>query len=153
LVAFEDSINEGEANSVTGGTESKTHQPGRESSIIDFSLNSTEETLQNFMEMLRHTSELESWHFRIIESNKDRQEKAALTFTTVTVFFLPLTMVASVLGMNTNDIRNMDLDQWIFWCTAGPLCATGLFMWLYYLGSFRYWFKLYQEWRNKDNQK
>jgi Mg2+ and Co2+ transporter CorA len=152
LVAYEDSINEGEANSVTGGTESKAHQSGREINIVEFSLKATEESLQNFMEMIRHTSELESWHFRTIESNKDRQEKAALTFTTVTVFFLPLTMVASVFGMNTNDIRNMPENQWLFWITAGPLCASGLIMWLYYLGSFRYWFKLYKEWREKGQQ-
>jgi Mg2+ and Co2+ transporter CorA len=88
-------------------------------------------------------------HFRIIESNKDKQEKAALTFTTVTVFFLPLTMLASVYGMNTSDIRNMNETQWIFWVTAFPLSLFGLGLWLFYLGSFRFWIKRYIEWREK----
>lgn len=133
LVALDNSISESEAKSVCSVHAQK--EQGREASIMESALQSTEETLANFGEMFRRTSELESWHFCIIETAKDRQEKAALTFTTVTVFFLPLTMLASVFGMNTNDIRNMDQNQWLFWVTAGPLCATGLVMWLAYLGS------------------
>jgi hypothetical protein len=44
-------------------------------------------------------------------------------------------MLASVFGMNTNDIRNMNENQWLFWIIAVPLCATGLVLWLVYLGS------------------
>jgi Mg2+ and Co2+ transporter CorA len=82
-----------------------------------------------------------SQHFRTIESVKDRQEKAALTFTTVTVFFLPLTMLASVYGMNTADIRNMPETQWLFWATAAPLCGIGLLLWLAYLGTLKQWYR------------
>ena len=55
-----------------------------------------------------------------IESNKDRQEAAILVFTTVTIIFLPLSFVASVFGMNTADIRNMNTPQWLFWACAIP---------------------------------
>ena len=132
-MALDNSISEGEARSVC--SVHAQQQQGREASIVESALQSTEETLANFGEMFRRTSDLESWHFRIIETAKDRQEKAALTFTTVTVFFLPLTMLASVFGMNTNDIRNMNQNQWLFWVIAGPLCAVGVLLWLAYLGS------------------
>jgi len=85
----------------------------------------------------------------MVESNKDRQEKAALTFTTVTVLFLPLTLLASIFGMNTNDIRNMDLNQWAFWVIGAPLCVVGLTLWLLYLGSFRTWARWFRDWREK----
>jgi Mg2+ and Co2+ transporter CorA len=85
----------------------------------------------------------------MVESNKDQQEKAALTFTTVTVLFLPLTLLASIFGMNTNDIRNMNLNQWVFWAIAAPLCAVGLTLWLLYLGSFRKWARRLRDWRKK----
>lgn len=46
-----------------------------------------------------------------VDLTKDRQEMAIYAFTIVTVIFLPLSAVASVFGMNTADIRDMDLNQ------------------------------------------
>jgi CorA-like Mg2+ transporter protein len=60
-------------------------------------------------------------NIRKIDTNKDRQESAVYAFTIVTIIFLPLSTVASILGMNTNDVRNMRLKQWIFWAVALPL--------------------------------
>jgi Mg2+ and Co2+ transporter CorA len=77
----------------------------------------------------------------MVESNKDRQEKAALAFTTVTVLFLPVTLLASIFGMNSNDIRNMDEGQWLFWVIAAPLCVVGMLLWLAYLGSLSRWWR------------
>jgi Mg2+ and Co2+ transporter CorA len=88
-------------------------------------------------------------YFRMIETNKDKQEKAALAFTTVTVFFLPLTMLASVFGMNSFDIRNMDQGQGLFWITAVPFCMFGLGLWLHYLGTFKSWMRTISSWREK----
>jgi len=59
LVALDDSIKEGETKSVIA--ESLTKIQGRESSIVEFCLQSAEETLQNFVEMARRSSDLESW--------------------------------------------------------------------------------------------
>ncbi|EHL00838.1 hypothetical protein M7I_3229 [Glarea lozoyensis 74030] len=56
-----------------------------------------------------------------IRDNKDRQEAAIYAFTIVTIIFLPISTVASVFGMNTNDIRNMAQNQWLFWAAALPL--------------------------------
>jgi nucleoside recognition membrane protein YjiH len=56
-----------------------------------------------------------------IRDNKDRQEAAIYAFTIVTIIFLPISTVASVFGMNTNDVRNMGQSQWLFWAAALPL--------------------------------
>jgi hypothetical protein len=58
-VALEDSINESESHSVV--IEDLNKAKGRESGVIDFSLQSTEETLANFIEMEKRRSGLESW--------------------------------------------------------------------------------------------
>ncbi|KAF7188714.1 hypothetical protein HII31_09966 [Pseudocercospora fuligena] len=54
---------------------------------------------------------------------KESRETAIYVFTTVTVIFLPLSFVSSVFGMNTNDIRNLSSNQWLFWVVAIPLTA------------------------------
>ena len=59
LVALDDRINEGEADSVI--VESLNKLQGREASVTEFCLQSAEETLQNFVEMARRISDLESW--------------------------------------------------------------------------------------------
>lgn len=79
-----------------------------------------------------------------IASNKDRQEAAIYVFTAVTIIFLPLSTVASIFGMNTNDIRNMNLNQWVYWAAALPLSVVVIFLCLLFaseLGNFRDWFR------------
>ena len=49
---------------------------------------------------------------------QDWRDNAAVVFTIITVIFLPLSFVASVFGMNTSDVRNMALTQWVFWTCA-----------------------------------
>ncbi|KAF2463922.1 uncharacterized protein BDR25DRAFT_346990 [Lindgomyces ingoldianus] len=139
LVALEDSINESESHSFAAGSSySKpiSMEPSREVSVTDYLLNQTEEMLQNFGEMSRRLTELENWHFLCLSIDTDKQNKASFVFTTVTVFFLPISTLASILGMNTNDIRNMTENQWLFWAVAVPLCIFSLSIWLVYFGSF-----------------
>lgn len=59
LVALDDSVKESESRSVI--VESLNKLQGREASVIEFCLQSAEETLQNFVEMSRRTADLESW--------------------------------------------------------------------------------------------
>ncbi|EDN99944.1 hypothetical protein SS1G_02802 [Sclerotinia sclerotiorum 1980 UF-70] len=80
-----------------------------------------EERIEVFRDINDRANYLENWNLRSIDTNKDRQETAVYAFTIVTIIFLPLSTVASILGMNTNDVRNMDLTQWIFWVIAIPL--------------------------------
>jgi hypothetical protein len=65
LVALDDSINAGEARSVILESYAKH---GREASTIEFSLECTEETLANFVEMERRRGELESWVSTFIQN-------------------------------------------------------------------------------------
>lgn len=53
-----------------------------------------------------------------ISGVQDWRDNAAVVFTIITVIFLPLSFVASVFGMNTSDVRDMELTQWVFWTTA-----------------------------------
>lgn len=78
-----------------------------------------------------------------INSNKDHQETAIYAFTIVTVIFLPLSSVATILGMNTKDIRGMEFNQWVFWATALPLTATIIVICLLWAGKLqKYWPRL-----------
>lgn len=66
---------------------------------------------------------------------KDRQERAIYAFTMVTVIFLPLSSVASIFGMNSSDIRDMELGQWVYWATALPVTALVMVMGLLVTGD------------------
>lgn len=70
-----------------------------------------------------------------IDLQKDRQENAIYAFTIVTVVFLPLSTIAGILGMNTNDIRNMEDGQWIFWVAALPLLVLVIGLCLAWTGE------------------
>ncbi len=58
-----------------------------------------------------------------IEVMEEGNSKAIFIFTLVTIIFLPLSFVASVFGMNTSDVRNMNTDQSLFWAIALPVTA------------------------------
>jgi hypothetical protein len=58
-----------------------------------------------------------------IEVAEEGHSKAILVFTLVTIVFLPLSFVASLFGMNTADMRNLQNTQSLFWAVALPLTA------------------------------
>ncbi|KAI1370582.1 hypothetical protein F4677DRAFT_457763 [Hypoxylon crocopeplum] len=70
-----------------------------------------------------------------IDTTKDRHENAIYAFTIVTIIFLPLSAVASIFGMNTRDVRDMDLDQWAYWAAAVPVTAAVIFLGLLWTGE------------------
>ena len=37
--------------------------------------------------------------------------------------------------MNTNDIRNMEIDQWLFWATALPVTISVIIVGLWWMGE------------------
>ncbi|KAI9642368.1 hypothetical protein NHQ30_009172 [Ciborinia camelliae] len=101
---------------------SSPHNPrGVQGLLFRESLALIEERIEVFRDINERATYLENWNLRSIDTHKDRQETAIYAFTIVTIIFLPLSTVASILGMNTNDVRNMDLTQWIFWAIAIPL--------------------------------
>ncbi|KAF2803377.1 uncharacterized protein BDZ99DRAFT_171684 [Mytilinidion resinicola] len=59
-----------------------------------------------------------------IEIAEEGSSKAIMAFTLVTLVFLPLSFVASLLGMSAADIRSMKNTQLLFWEIALPLTAV-----------------------------
>ena len=55
----------------------------------------------------------------------------------MTVIFLPLSAVSSIFGMNTVDIRDMELGQWAYWATAVPVTIAVIFLGLLFTGELR----------------
>jgi hypothetical protein len=77
-----------------------------------------------------------------MDTHKDRQERAIIIFTIVTIVFLPLSFVSSVFGMNTHDIRDMPYGQWAYWAAGVPLTVVvviGSLWWAGELGSIGRW--------------
>ncbi|KAH8689136.1 hypothetical protein BGW36DRAFT_77825 [Talaromyces proteolyticus] len=95
---------------------------------------------RRFDEMSDEGSDLAKWNLDQIDTNRDRQDSAIYVFTVVTVIFLPLSTVAGILGMNTNDVRNMDVNQWVFWVVALPLTLIIIFAGLVATGELRNFF-------------
>ncbi|KAI0097925.1 hypothetical protein GGR51DRAFT_577712 [Nemania sp. FL0031] len=70
-----------------------------------------------------------------IDTTKDRHDNAIYAFTIVTIIFLPLSAVASIFGMNTSDVRDMEQGQWIYWAVAVPVTAVVIFLGLLWTGE------------------
>ncbi|KAK4236126.1 hypothetical protein C8A03DRAFT_17193 [Achaetomium macrosporum] len=70
-----------------------------------------------------------------IDTTKDRHDNAIYAFTIVTVIFLPLSAIASIFGINTRDVRDMELDQWAYWATAVPVTILVIFLGLLWTGE------------------
>jgi hypothetical protein len=69
------------------------------------------------------------------DTTKFRQENALYAFTIVTIIFLPLSAVSSNFGMNTNDFRDMEQGQWLYWATAIPVTVTVVLLGLFWTGE------------------
>ncbi|QDS69576.1 hypothetical protein FKW77_008205 [Venturia effusa] len=82
---------------------------------------------KQYMALMKEFEDLKTENERMVKMKKDTRETASVIFAIVSTIFLPLTAVASVLGMNTSDIRDMKQSQWIFWIIGIPLAVvTGL---------------------------
>ena len=117
------------------------------SSILTDPLSQLLENLQKeFIDLcdLRDNSDrLVNRTIQLVNIRLEDHGKAILVFTIVTIVFLPLSFVASYLGMNTYDIRNMTNNQSLFWIIAGSLTAgtVSLAMILaFYGGAMLEWF-------------
>ena len=64
---------------------------------------------------------------------QDWRDNAAVVFTIITVIFLPLSFVSSVFGMNTSDVRDMELTQWVFWTSATVFTILVILITVYFV--------------------
>ncbi|KAM7205990.1 hypothetical protein V8F33_000820 [Rhypophila sp. PSN 637] len=107
----------------------KIHNPARPENIIVERLQQSSLKKHDILmaEIEQHeetVKRLKSKAALLINIKNEGQGMAVFVFTIVTVIFLPLSFVATYLGMNTNDIRDMDQGQWTFWVIGGPLAVV-----------------------------
>lgn len=74
--------------------------------------------------LVRELRELSNQAESLADIKIEDHGKAILTFTIVTIIFLPLPFVCSYLGMNSVDIRSTTSTQSLFWYTALPLASV-----------------------------
>ncbi|KAL7928096.1 hypothetical protein V8C35DRAFT_318940 [Trichoderma chlorosporum] len=100
---------------------SSTDVKGFRSLFLTDCANLVEQREYEFRRDTEYAEDLEREISYKMEWTKDKQENAIYAFTLVTIIFLPLSAISSIFGMNTNDIRNMDFDQWLYWVVALPV--------------------------------
>ncbi|XXG94111.1 hypothetical protein Hte_000363 [Hypoxylon texense] len=88
-----------------------------------------------FLELEVEASRLEDMNANKIEVTKDRQEAAVYAFTMVTIIFLPLSTISSIFGMNSSDVRDMELGQWAYWAAALPTTVAVIVTGLWWMGE------------------
>ncbi|KAI1774117.1 hypothetical protein F4818DRAFT_420890 [Hypoxylon cercidicola] len=88
-----------------------------------------------FNELELEASRLEDMNANKIEVTKDRQEAAVYAFTMVTIIFLPLSTISSIFGMNSSDVRDMELGQWAYWAAALPTTVAVIVTGLWWMGE------------------
>ncbi|KAI3318826.1 hypothetical protein HD806DRAFT_539853 [Xylariaceae sp. AK1471] len=94
-----------------------------------------EKRLRDFEEYDFQASVLEETNANKIDTTKDHQERAIYAFTVVTIIFLPLSAIAGIFGMNTADIRDTNLNQWVYWATAVPVTIVIIVLGLWWMGE------------------
>ncbi|KAJ5320287.1 hypothetical protein N7508_000570 [Penicillium antarcticum] len=75
-------------------------------------------------ELTQRVALLERQVVQRVDIMQEDHGKAILIFTIVSAIFLPLSFVTSYLGMNTSDIRDMELSQALFWQVAMPFTVV-----------------------------
>lgn len=121
---------------------SSTDAGGFRSLFLADCANLVEQREYEFRRNTEYAEDLERETTYKMEWTKDKQENAIYAFTLVTIIFLPLSAISSIFGMNTNDIRNMDFNQWLYWAVALPvtviIIVAGLW-WMDELGNATDW--------------
>ena len=92
--------------------------------INNKSLQASSDNLEAFDQLLSRAEELAQQTRQSVEIQQEDHGKVILVFTIVTIVFLPLSFVTSLLGMNTVDIRNSDSSQALFWAISLPLTVV-----------------------------
>jgi Mg2+ and Co2+ transporter CorA len=95
-------------------TETKKTMYDLELALITKCCFKSRKRLATLEQLLRRVQRLTDDTKTSVEINDDDHGKAILVFTMVTLVFLPLSFVASFLGMNTADIRNQTANQTLY---------------------------------------
>ncbi|KAK4210290.1 hypothetical protein QBC37DRAFT_35864 [Rhypophila decipiens] len=112
-----------------------TDRGGYRTLLLAEALQHTRQAGDEYQYLRMLATRLERRNRDMLDTTKFRQENAIYAFTIVTIVFLPLSAVASIFGMNTSDIRDMDGGQWIYWATAVPVTAVTVLLGLLWTGE------------------
>ena len=72
-------------------------------------------------ELSKRAKVLEDQNVRLVETLADDNNRAILVFTLITIFFLPLSFVATFFGMNVVGINPTKSTTSHFWVIGAPL--------------------------------
>jgi Mg2+ and Co2+ transporter CorA len=80
-----------------------------------------DDMINHFTTLGRYAEEAETLTTNSIRVSNEDNSKAIIIFTTITVIFLPLNAVSSILGMNVVDVRSTTRGSSLFWEIAVPV--------------------------------
>ncbi|KAK4198538.1 hypothetical protein QBC40DRAFT_283526 [Triangularia verruculosa] len=126
--------------------DSKVSAHGYRQLLIDEIVSFLDRRDKEFNELRNHASHLEEFNRNKLDTTRDRQERAIYAFTIVTIIFLPLSSIASIFGMNSSDVRDMELGQWAYWATAVPVTIFVIFLGLWWTGEMGNVMRAVVEW-------
>ena len=87
---------------------------------IDRVLSIIKEHIRSCSELRERAANLSTQNVQLVETLQDDNSKAVITFTMVTVLFLPPSFVAGFFGMNFDSITKTNYTVMHFWAIALP---------------------------------
>ena len=100
-----------------------------------------DDMIKHFRTLKDYAEEAETRTTNSIRVSNEDNSKAIFVFTVVTLIFLPLNFISSVLGMNTSDIRETSRSSKLFWEISVPFMSVVLVV-CFILVKIRFKFKL-----------
>ncbi|KPI40498.1 uncharacterized protein AB675_7615 [Cyphellophora attinorum] len=83
-----------------------------------------DDMIDHFRTLKNYAGEAETMTSNSIDVSNEGNNKAIFVFTLITIVFLPLNFISSILGMNTTDIRTTSRSSKLFWEIAVPFMAV-----------------------------
>jgi hypothetical protein len=83
-----------------------------------------DDMIDHFRTLKNYAGEAETMTSNSIDVSNEGNNKAIYVFTLITIVFLPLNFISSILGMNTTDIRTTSRSSKLFWEIAVPFMAV-----------------------------
>ena len=87
-----------------------------------------DDTIKHFTTLSRYAEEAKNLTENSISVSNEDNSKAIYIFTTITVIFLPLNAVSSILGMNLVGLRDTTRGSSLFWEIAVPVTFAVLIL-------------------------
>ncbi|KAL2116560.1 hypothetical protein VTJ04DRAFT_8728 [Mycothermus thermophilus] len=109
----------------------RTLIPGRDFVPVEWDFlqckqNEFNEKSEQVENLIQFSESLQNRVRQMIEIGDENHSRAIRIFTVTTLIFVPLTFVSGFFGMNTNDIRDIDANQTLYWMISIPVTFVTL---------------------------